>query len=81
MLQGTDHGNCFFCQGLNSCIMSDLQDKIYFKLRGFMQQSAQLEERISKCNEILSHNSDSLIFAALSDDYLKKWYLSRAFHF
>jgi tetratricopeptide (TPR) repeat protein len=45
-----------------------------------MQQSAQLEERISKCNDIISHNPDSLIFAALSDAYRKKGDLAKAFH-
>jgi predicted regulator of Ras-like GTPase activity (Roadblock/LC7/MglB family) len=45
-----------------------------------MQQTAQLEERISKCNEILSHNPDSLIFAALSEAYRKKGDLAKAFH-
>ena len=45
-----------------------------------MQSTAQLEERISKCEEILSDNPESLIFAALSDAYRKKGDLSKAFH-
>lgn len=45
-----------------------------------MQPSAQLDERISKCEEILSHNSESLIFAALSDAYRKRGDLAKAFH-
>ena len=45
-----------------------------------MQSTAQLEERISKCEEILSQNPESLIFAALSDAYRKKGDLSKAFH-
>ncbi len=45
-----------------------------------MRSSAQLEERISKCEEIFSRNPNSLIFAALSDAYRKKGDLARAFH-
>jgi predicted regulator of Ras-like GTPase activity (Roadblock/LC7/MglB family) len=45
-----------------------------------MQSTAQLEERISKCEEILSDNPESLIFAALSDAYRKIGDLSKAFH-
>ncbi len=48
--------------------------------RGFMQATAQLEERISKCEEILSQNPESLVFAALSDAYRKKGDLGKAFH-
>jgi len=40
----------------------------------------ELDERIEKCEKILSGNSESLIFAALSDAYRKKGDLSRAFH-
>ncbi len=39
-----------------------------------------LEERIEKCEKILSANPDSLIFAALSDAYRKKGNLAKAFH-
>ena len=45
-----------------------------------MQIAAQLDERISKCEEILSHNPESMIFAALSDAYRKKGDLAKAFH-
>jgi predicted regulator of Ras-like GTPase activity (Roadblock/LC7/MglB family)/predicted Zn-dependent protease len=45
-----------------------------------MQLTAQVEERISKCEEILSQNPESLVFAALADAYRKKGDLSRAFH-
>jgi predicted regulator of Ras-like GTPase activity (Roadblock/LC7/MglB family)/lipopolysaccharide biosynthesis regulator YciM len=45
-----------------------------------MQTTAQLEERISKCEEILSQNPESLVFAALSDAYRKKGDLGKAFH-
>jgi predicted regulator of Ras-like GTPase activity (Roadblock/LC7/MglB family) len=45
-----------------------------------MQATAQLEERISKCEEILSQNPKSLVFAALSDAYRKKGDLGKAFH-
>jgi predicted regulator of Ras-like GTPase activity (Roadblock/LC7/MglB family) len=45
-----------------------------------MQNSAQLDERISKCDEILSRNPNSLVFAALSDAYRKKGDLAKAFH-
>ncbi len=45
-----------------------------------MQNSAQLEERISKCDDILSRNPDSLVFAALSDAYRKREDLAKAFH-
>jgi len=45
-----------------------------------MQLTAQMEERISKCEEILSQNPDSLVFAALSDAYRKAGDLSKAFH-
>ena len=45
-----------------------------------MQNSAQLEDRIFKCDQILSRNPDSLVFAALSDVYCKKGELAKAFH-
>jgi predicted regulator of Ras-like GTPase activity (Roadblock/LC7/MglB family) len=45
-----------------------------------MQLSAQVDERISKCEEILSSNPESLVFAALSDAYRKKGDFSKAFH-
>jgi predicted regulator of Ras-like GTPase activity (Roadblock/LC7/MglB family)/lipopolysaccharide biosynthesis regulator YciM len=45
-----------------------------------MHTTAQLEERISKCEEILSQNPESLVFAALSDAYRKKGDLGKAFH-
>ncbi|KPK99656.1 MAG: hypothetical protein AMJ91_06985 [candidate division Zixibacteria bacterium SM23_73_3] len=45
-----------------------------------MRLTAQLDERISKCEEILSRNSESLVFAALSDAYRKKGDLAKAFH-
>lgn len=45
-----------------------------------MQNSAQLDERISKCDEILSRNPNSLVFAALSDAYRKKGDLAKAFN-
>lgn len=45
-----------------------------------MQNSAQLEDRIFKCDQILSRNPDSLVFAALSDAYCKKGELAKAFH-
>jgi predicted regulator of Ras-like GTPase activity (Roadblock/LC7/MglB family)/predicted Zn-dependent protease len=45
-----------------------------------MQASAKLDERISKCEEILSKNPDSVIFAALSDAYRKQGELGKAFH-
>ncbi len=42
--------------------------------------SIELDERIEKCEKILSEKSDSLIFAALSDAYRKKGDLVKAFH-
>jgi predicted regulator of Ras-like GTPase activity (Roadblock/LC7/MglB family)/predicted negative regulator of RcsB-dependent stress response len=42
--------------------------------------TAELDERIEKCEEILSGNPESLIFAALSDAYRKKGDLAKAFH-
>ena len=45
-----------------------------------MRLTAQVDERISKCEEILSRNPESLIFAALSDAYRKKGDLAKAFH-
>jgi len=45
-----------------------------------MQLTAQVDERISKCEEILSQNPESLVFAALADAYRKKGDLSKAFH-
>ncbi len=42
--------------------------------------SIDLDERIEKCEKILSDNSDSLIFAALSDAYRRKGDLAKAFH-
>jgi predicted regulator of Ras-like GTPase activity (Roadblock/LC7/MglB family) len=45
-----------------------------------MQSSAQLEDRIYKCDQILSRSPDSLVFAALSDAYCKKGDLAKAFH-
>ncbi len=45
-----------------------------------MPLTAQLDERISKCEEILSRNPESLVFAALSDAYRKKGDLAKAFH-
>lgn len=45
-----------------------------------MQLSAQLDERISKCEEILTQSPDSLVFAALSDAYRKRGDQSKAFH-
>lgn len=45
-----------------------------------MQPGSHVEERISKCEEILSRNPKSVIFAALSDAYRKKGDLARAFH-
>ena len=39
-----------------------------------------LDERIEKCEKILSATPDSLIFAALSDAYRKKGNLTKAFH-
>ncbi len=45
-----------------------------------MQLSAQIDERIQKCEEVLSHNPESLIFAALSDAYRRKGDLAKAFH-
>jgi predicted regulator of Ras-like GTPase activity (Roadblock/LC7/MglB family) len=45
-----------------------------------MQLSAQVDERISKCEEILSRNPESLVFAALSDAYRKKGDFAKAFH-
>ncbi len=45
-----------------------------------MQKSAQLEDRIFKCDQILSRNPDSLVFAALSDVYRKRGDLAKAFH-
>jgi predicted regulator of Ras-like GTPase activity (Roadblock/LC7/MglB family) len=45
-----------------------------------MQLSAQVDERISKCEEILSSNPESLVFAALSDAYRKKGDFAKAFH-
>jgi predicted regulator of Ras-like GTPase activity (Roadblock/LC7/MglB family) len=45
-----------------------------------MFPTAQLDERIEKCEKILSQNAESLIFAALSDAYRKKGDLAKAFH-
>jgi predicted regulator of Ras-like GTPase activity (Roadblock/LC7/MglB family) len=45
-----------------------------------MCPTAQLDERIEKCERILSENSESLIFASLSDAYRKKGDLAKAFH-
>lgn len=45
-----------------------------------MQLSAQVDERISRCEEILSRNPESLVFAALSDAYRKKGDFAKAFH-
>lgn len=45
-----------------------------------MQPGSHVEERISKCEEILSRNPKSVIFAALSDAYRKKGDLAKAFH-
>lgn len=45
-----------------------------------MCPTALLDERIEKCERILSENSESLIFAALSDAYRKKGNLAKAFH-
>jgi predicted regulator of Ras-like GTPase activity (Roadblock/LC7/MglB family) len=45
-----------------------------------MCPTAQLDERIEKCEKILSGNAESLIFAALSDAYRKKGELAKAFH-
>ncbi|MGB8656378.1 MAG: hypothetical protein WCE90_01165 [Candidatus Zixiibacteriota bacterium] len=39
-----------------------------------------VDERIAKCQKILADNSESLIFAALSDAYRKKGDLAKAFH-
>jgi predicted regulator of Ras-like GTPase activity (Roadblock/LC7/MglB family) len=45
-----------------------------------MQSAVKVEERISKCEEILAKNPDSVIFAALSDAYRRKGDLAKAFH-
>ena len=45
-----------------------------------MHLTAELDERVSKCEEILSRNPESVIFAALSDAYRKKGDLAEAFH-
>ncbi len=42
--------------------------------------AVELDERIEKCERILSEKPESLIFAALSDAYRRKGDLSRAFH-
>ena len=44
-----------------------------------MPKSVELDERIEKCEEILTQNPDSFIFAALSDAYRKKEELAKAF--
>lgn len=44
-----------------------------------MYPTTQLDERIAKCEKILSENSESLIFAALSDAYRKKGDLAKGF--
>ncbi|KPL02391.1 MAG: hypothetical protein AMJ73_08810 [candidate division Zixibacteria bacterium SM1_73] len=44
-----------------------------------MPKPTELDERIEKCEEILSQNPDSFIFAALSDAYRKKGELAKAF--
>jgi predicted regulator of Ras-like GTPase activity (Roadblock/LC7/MglB family)/predicted negative regulator of RcsB-dependent stress response len=44
-----------------------------------MSKNVELDERIEKCEEILAHNPDSCIFAALSDAYRKKGELAKAF--
>jgi predicted regulator of Ras-like GTPase activity (Roadblock/LC7/MglB family) len=45
-----------------------------------MQSAVKVEERISKCEEILEKNPDSVIFAALSEAYRRKGDLAKAFH-
>jgi predicted regulator of Ras-like GTPase activity (Roadblock/LC7/MglB family)/predicted Zn-dependent protease len=44
-----------------------------------MPKSVELDERIEKCEEILTQKPDSFIFAALSDAYRKKGELAKAF--
>lgn len=53
---------------------------VQLKPRGCMQSAAKVDERISKCEEILEKNPDSVIFAALSDAYRRKGDLAKAFH-
>jgi predicted regulator of Ras-like GTPase activity (Roadblock/LC7/MglB family) len=53
---------------------------VQLKPRGCMQSGVTVDERISKCEEILVKNPDSVIFAALSDAYRKKGDLAKAFH-
>jgi predicted Zn-dependent protease len=45
-----------------------------------MQSAVKVDERISKCEEILEKNPDSVIFAALSDAYRRRGDLAKAFH-
>ena len=45
-----------------------------------MCPTAQMDERIEKCEHILIENTESLIFAALADAYRKKGDLAKAFH-
>jgi predicted regulator of Ras-like GTPase activity (Roadblock/LC7/MglB family) len=45
-----------------------------------MQLSAHVEDRVSKCEDILSRNPESLVFAALADAYRRKGDLVKAFH-
>jgi len=45
-----------------------------------MHLTTELDERIAKCEKILSHTPESLIFAALADAYRKKGELAKAFH-
>lgn len=44
-----------------------------------MPNTAEVDERIEKCEGILSKNPESFIFAALSDAYRKKGQLAKAF--
>jgi predicted regulator of Ras-like GTPase activity (Roadblock/LC7/MglB family) len=44
-----------------------------------MPKSVELDERVEKCEGILTRNPDSFIFAALSDAYRKKGELAKAF--
>jgi predicted regulator of Ras-like GTPase activity (Roadblock/LC7/MglB family) len=44
-----------------------------------MSQSAELDDRIAKCNRILEENPNSQIFAALAEAYRKKGDLDKAF--